>query len=83
MNASVRASVGQVAVDFDQNRDVGYWPEVAVTAAQRSSRYRVTSGRRAYIENVWRMTPSRSSADVLSWRTGPGLDSNGPGTLSS
>ena len=26
MNASVRASVGQVAVDFDQNRDVGYWP---------------------------------------------------------
>ncbi len=26
MNASVRASVGPVAVDFVQNRDVGYWP---------------------------------------------------------
>jgi hypothetical protein len=44
MNASDRASVGQVAVDFDQNRDVGYWPEASLAAMPRFRRYQMNSG---------------------------------------
>jgi hypothetical protein len=44
MNASVRASVGQVAVDFDQNRDVGYWPVASDIAAQENVTFQGNCG---------------------------------------